>query len=239
MEAARGRRLHHPAAPADHSGRRAGHPDRRRSPPVPRRAASAGVARARRHLRAGRKGARAVRRQHRRRLHRPAFARISDPQYRPHHQPRRPAQHGRGAKSTAARSICGRSRPSSSRPSVKRGDAGYMGKPGRRDLGREAAERRHRRADARDRAGADRTQRQPAVKVSRPTRFCSGRPISSRPRFGTCRRVLIEAAAGRRRRAVRLSAELAHHGDFADGDSGLDPDHGCRCSISPGCRSTR
>ena len=38
--AARGRRLHHPAAAAHHSGRRAGHPDGRRGAPVSRVAAT-------------------------------------------------------------------------------------------------------------------------------------------------------------------------------------------------------
>ena len=67
-------------------------------------------------LRAGREGAGAVRRQHRRRLHRPVFPRIPHPQHRPHHQPRRSAQHRRGDASTTARSICGRSRRSNSPP---------------------------------------------------------------------------------------------------------------------------
>ncbi len=62
---------------------------------------SGGAARARRHLRADRDGAGAVRHQYRRRLHRPVRARIPDPQHRPHHQPRRPAQPGGGDRSTA------------------------------------------------------------------------------------------------------------------------------------------
>ena len=44
---ARGRRLHHPAAAAQHSRRRAGDPDRRRGAAISRVAAAAGVARAR------------------------------------------------------------------------------------------------------------------------------------------------------------------------------------------------
>src|ERR1700726_2666086 len=79
--------LRYPAASSEHSRSRPGYPNRRRGPPVPYRAASRRLARARRHLRTGRKGARSVRRQHRRRLHRPAFARIPDPQHWADHQP--------------------------------------------------------------------------------------------------------------------------------------------------------
>ncbi len=39
-------------------------------------------------------------------------------------------------------------------------------------------------------------------------------------------RVLFEAAPCRGRHPVRVSSQLAHDGHFADGDPGLDPDHG-------------
>ena len=113
------------------------------------------------------------------------------------------------------------------------------GQARRHRLGREAAQRRHGRADARDRAGAEGDHGDAAAgHQGRPDPVPPGR-TSSRPRSATSRRVLLEAGARRRRRAVRVPAELAHHGDLADRDPGLDPGHGDRSSTSPGCRSTR
>ncbi len=185
MEAARGRRLHDPAAPPDHSRRRAGHPDRRRGAPVSGVAASAGAARARRHLRAGREGAGAVRHQHRRRLHRPEFARISDPQYRPHHQPRRSAQRRGGDASNGGPVYLRQVADCRVRAQGQARRRRLHGQARGHRLGREAAERRHRRADARDRGRAARSSTPRCRRASRPTRSCSGRPTSSRPRSAT------------------------------------------------------
>ena len=73
-ERARDRRFRRASAAAHHPRRGPGHPDGRRGAPVPRRARPGRHARLRRHLRPAREGAGAVRRQHRRRLHRPARA---------------------------------------------------------------------------------------------------------------------------------------------------------------------
>ena len=107
-ERARDRRLRRAAAAADHPRRGAGHPDGRRGAPVPRGAQPGGAARLRRHLRAAGEGAGAVRRQHRRRLHRPVRAGIPDPQYRPHAQARRPAAISSSPSPATGPSICAR-----------------------------------------------------------------------------------------------------------------------------------
>ena len=73
-------------------------------------------------------------------------------------------------------------------PRAKRGDSGYMGKPAVHGLGREAAECRHRHADAQHRGGADGAERDACRTTSRRISWCSGRRISSRLRSGTCRR---------------------------------------------------
>ena len=111
-------------------------------------------------------------------------------------------------------------------PKIKRGDAGYMGKP----------------------AVIVSVEKQPNVDTVTPDRARS-RTALARAAARACRdgikadqvlfrqanfietsirnvqRVLIEAARRRRGHPVRLPAELAHDGDLADRDPGLDPDH--------------
>ena len=181
---ARDRRLHDPAPAAHDPGRRAGDPDRRRGPPVSRRAAAVRVARARRHLRADREGADAVRHQHRRRLHRPALARIPDPQYRAHDQPGRPAQHRRcHHRGTPDPPAAGRDRRVCAQGQARR--RRLHGQARRDRLGREAAQRRYRAADAADRGRRSRSWSPACRTASRPTKSCSGRRTSSRPRSTT------------------------------------------------------
>ena len=90
--AARARRLHRAAAASHRARRRAGDPHRRRGAPVPRRSRPAPHGEPRRQLRGHRERAEAVRHQHRRRLRRPQGARVPDPQHRPDHAHRGPAQ---------------------------------------------------------------------------------------------------------------------------------------------------
>ena len=180
-----------------------------------------------------------VRRQHRRRLHRPVLARISDPQHRPHHQPRRPAQPRGRAPSTAARLPATRSRRVEFARTVEARRCRLHGQARRHRLGREAARRRYGHADARDRGGARRRSRASlpnGIKADQVV-FRQAelhRDLDPQRRDG--------AARGRRRRrdrAVRLPAELAHHGDLADRDPGLDPGDRRSSSTSSGCPSTR
>ncbi len=110
-------------------------------------------------------------------------------------------------------------------PKVKRGEAGYMGKPAvivsvekqpnvdTVTLTREL-----------EQALAELTISLPQGMQRRPDRVPAGqfhRDLDRQCRAG---------AAGSRSRgrggAVRVPAELAHHDDFADRDPGLDPDHG-------------
>ena len=198
-----------------------------------------GAARARRHLRAAREGAGAVRRQYRRRLHRPAFARIPDPQYRPHHQPGRPAQPRRREPVNGGRSTCVRWRRCSFAPKPKRGDAGYMGKPAVIVSVEKQPNVDTVTLDARDREALTELTAHACRTASRPTRFCSGRPTSSKPRSTTSAR-----AAGSRRIvvAVVLFAFLLNWRTTAislTAIPGLDPDHGHDLPFRRACPSTR
>ena len=155
---ARDRRLHDPAAAADHPRRRAGHPDRRRGAPVPRRAAirprcarsASPTSRSRRRCaQFGANTGGGFTDQHAREYLIRNIGRTT--------KPRRPAQpRGRHRRGTR-RSICGRWRTSSFAPKVKRGDAGYMGKPAVIVSRREAARCRHGAADAADRGRRSRS----------------------------------------------------------------------------------
>ena len=149
-----------PAAAAHHSRRGAGHPDRRRGAPVPRRAQSGGDARARRH---------ATSRSRRRSAQFGANTGggFTDQYAREFlirnigrtHQPRRPAQPRRRHGRAASRSCCGRSPRSTSRRASSAATPAYMGKPAVIVSRREAARRRHGPADARDRGGAGASSR--------------------------------------------------------------------------------
>ena len=70
-----------------------------------------------------------LRHQHRRRLRRPARARVPDPQRRPDQAPRGPAQHWSSPRARARRSCCGRWRRSTSRRASSAATPATMGKP--------------------------------------------------------------------------------------------------------------
>ncbi len=113
------------------------------------------------------------------------------------------------------------------------------GQAGGHRLGREAAQRRHRPADARDRAGACRSST-----ATLPKGIKADQILFRQANFIETSIHNVAARAGRgghrgRGRPVRLPAELAHDRDLADRHSGLDPRHRDRLPFRSACRSTR
>ena len=113
------------------------------------------------------------------------------------------------------------------------------GQARRHRLGREAARRRHRAADARDRAGARRRSRARLPHGIKADQILFRQANFIETSIRNVERVLLEAVVGRRRRPVRVPAELAHDGHLADRHPGLDPDRRRSSSTCSGCPSTR